>query len=239
MGCAHQARRTEKPARHGNVEKLPPVRPPDIRLRYGQVLWLLTQLGYSAGVRRDTLHEYVRALRKLGIPFGTLKFQTEQGRRLAEYSYCHLMEVTIVLSLRVYHVIPDAVLKGVIRYRHQLNRLYRQAYKQRCSGLGKPVIIRQGSRRPVELRGLFLDLNIRFSGGRLVRFGPPKLLSCGEALERFGESIGRTFAPMNLSLLSERVVTLASAAPEVRSGPRPPQSYPPYVGRNTKRPERL
>jgi hypothetical protein len=124
--------------------------------------------------------------------------------------------------LRVYHVIPDAILRGIIRYRHQLNRLYRRAYEQRCSGLGRPLTIRQGNRRLVELRGLYLDLNINFSGGRLVRFGPPKLLSCGQALERFGESTGRTFPPMNLSLLSERVVNLASVAPKIRSGPRPP-----------------
>jgi hypothetical protein len=237
MACVHHAKGADKPPRTMGVAKPPPARPPDIRLRYGQVLWLLTQLGYSAGVRRDTMHEYVRALRKLGIPFGTLKFQTEQGRRLAEYSYCHLMEVTIVLSLRVYHVIPDSVLRGVIRYRRQLNRLYRQAYEQRRSGLGKPFVVKKGGRKLIELRGLFLDLNIRFSGGRLVRFGPPRLLSSSEALERFGESTGRTFPPMNLSLLSERVVTLASAAPKIRSGPRRSRSGQPRVGRNARRAE--
>jgi hypothetical protein len=76
-------------------------------------------------------------------------------------------------------------------------------------------------RKPIELCGLFLDLNIEFSGGHLVRFGPPKLLSSTETLARFSESSlsGRTFMPLSLSLLSERVTALALRAPDIRSGP--------------------
>jgi hypothetical protein len=226
MVCARHAKGMDKPQRVGSVTKLSFESPPDIRLRYGQVLWLLTQLGHGTGVRRDTLHEYVRAQRKLGIPFGTLKFQTKRGRRLAVYSYPHLMEVALVFTLRVYHVIPTLLLRKVIDYRRQLNRLYRQAYEQRGSGLGELLVIKRKNRRPIELRGLFLDLNIKFSGGRLARFGPPKLLSSGEALERFGKSTGQTFPPINLSLLAERVVSLASTAPTIRSGPRPVAKRP-------------
>jgi len=55
-----------------------------------------------------------------------------------------------------------------------------------------------------------------------VRFGPPKLLSPTDALAKFSEvtSSGRVFIPLSLSLLSERVISLALRAPEVRSGPR-------------------
>jgi len=75
--------------------------------------------------------------------------------------------------------------------------------------------------KPIELRGLYLDLNIEFAGGHLVRFGPPQLLSSIETLVRFSENTvsGRAFTPLSLSLLAERVTALASRAPEVRSGP--------------------
>jgi hypothetical protein len=205
------------------VANLPADRPPQIKLRYGQVLWLLTELGLNAGASRNTLHEYLKALRKLGIPFGHVKFQTKRRRRLAEYSYCHVMELAIVLSLRVYHVIPDSVLKGIVRYRKQLHRLYRRAYAQRRSGAGSSLVIDVKNGPRIELRGLFLHLDIKFSAGHLVRFGPPKLLSSIEALERFSEGLltDRTSLPMNLSLLSEQVATLALSAPTIRSGPSP------------------
>jgi hypothetical protein len=195
-----------------------PKKLPQIKLRYGQVLWLLTELGCGNAVSRSAFHEYMRSLRKIGIPFGHERFQTKHRRRLAEHSYCHVMELVLALSLRVYHVVPDSVLRGIIRYRSRLHRLYRRAYALRRSGPGSPVLIEVGTDKPIELRGLFLDLGIRFSGGHLVRFGPPKLVSSCEALRLFSRATG-PFMPMSLSLLSERVVALAQRAPKIHSGP--------------------
>lgn len=200
---------------------LPSTAPPPIKLRYGQVMWLLNELGYGAGASRNTMHEYLKALRKFGIPFGPVKFQTKRKRILAEYSYGHIMELTVVLSLRVYHVIPDSVLKGIAQHRVQLQRMFLRAYIERRSGDGRPLLVTARDHPPVELRGLFLDLDIKFSAGHLVRFGPPKLLSAIEALAIFSDStlMRRTFLPTSLSLLSEQVISLAIAAPEIRSGP--------------------
>lgn len=199
-------------------KKLPP-----IKLRYGQVMWLLTELGCADAVSRSAFHEYMKSLRKLGIPFGRERFQTKRGRRLAEHSYWHVMELAVALSLRVYHVVPDSVLRGIIHNRSRLHQLYRRAYVQRRSGPGRPIVIKVKGREPIELRGLFLDLGIRFSGGHLVHFGPPKLLSSSEALRQFSRAAG-PFLPMSLSLLSERVVALARRAPDIRSGPHVPPS---------------
>ena len=89
----------------GATDLLP--KKPRIRLRHGQAIWLLTELGYRGAASRDTFYEYIKSLRKIGIPFGREKFVTKhRGRRLAGYSYCHLMELAIALSLRVYHVGP-------------------------------------------------------------------------------------------------------------------------------------
>jgi hypothetical protein len=194
---------------------------PRINLRHGQALWLLTELGYRGAVSESAFYEYIKSLRKLGIPFGQTRFQTKRTRRLAGYSYCHLMELATTLSLRVYHVVPDAVLRGLAQHRNKLYRFYRQAYAQRLNGAGAPVVLRLEASRPIQLRGLFLDLNIEFSGGHSSRLGPPKLLSPTETLAQFSEgtSSGRSFLPLSLSLLSERVVALALQAPDIRSGP--------------------
>lgn len=198
-----------------------PTRLPRIQLRHGQALWLLTELGYRGAVSESAFFEYIKSLRKLGIPFGHEKFQSNAGRRLARYSFYHLMELATALSLRVYHVVPDAVLRGVSRYRGELYEFYRRAYLQRHSGVGRPILVKVRGYEPIELRGLFLDLNIQFAGGHLVSFGPPKLLSSRDTLARFSEGtlLGRSFIPLSLSLLSERVTLLALRVPEVRSGP--------------------
>jgi hypothetical protein len=194
---------------------------PQIRLRHGQALWLLAELGYRGAVSESAFFEYIKSLRKLGIPFGYEKFQSRGSKRLARYSFYHFMELATVLSLRVYHVVPDAVLRGVVRYRDELYRFYRRAFEQRHSGAGRPILIKVKGCEPIELRGLFLDLNIQFAGGHLVRFGPPKLLSSIDTLAKFteGTSSGRASIPLSLSLLSERVILLALRAPEIRSGP--------------------
>jgi hypothetical protein len=74
---------------------------------------------------------------------------------------------------------------------------------------------------PVWMRGIFIDLQIDFSGGKLVKFGPPKLLSPFEALTTFAKRdiASRALLPINLSSLSEKLVSAAMNAPVIRSGP--------------------
>jgi hypothetical protein len=73
------------------------------------------------------------------------------------------------------------------------------------------------------MRGAFLDLQMTFSGAKLVNFGPPKLLSSFEALKAFAarDLAARAFVPVNLSLLSERLVSTALRAPRIRRGRYP------------------
>jgi hypothetical protein len=190
---------------------------PDLSLSYGQVLWLLLSLGYGSGVRESTFHEYIKSLRKLGIPFGR-KSAPAKSRVRANYLYSHIMELALILSLRVYHVVPDAVLCEVDKHRAQLERQYRKAYECRASGRGTTVRLTTGSGREIELRGLFIDLGIRFSGGRMSGFGPPRLLSPIQVLMQFARRGGSAdmLLPINLSLLAERVVTLALSPPRKR-----------------------
>ncbi len=195
---------------------------PDIELHHGEAVWVLAQLGFQGRATKNTFREYIKSLRKLGTPFerGRIGY-TRRG--LANYSYCHLMELALVLTLRVYHVVPDAVLVEIIRYRHHLYRQYRRAYTDRCSGVGAPVAMSAAGHGSIRTRGAFLDLQMNFSGAKLVKFGPPKLISSFEALRVFAarDAAARAFLPINLSVLSERLVWTALRAPPIRRGARP------------------
>ena len=131
----------------------------------------MARLGFQGAASKSTFYEYIKSLRKLGTPFERGKIG--YGRKAkANYTYCHLMELALALTLRVYHVVPDLILMEIVRHRRGLNRLYRRAYAERCTGLGAALTIKTGSGL-IHIRGAFLDLNINFSGGKLASFGPP------------------------------------------------------------------
>ena len=191
------------------ADKRLPVTLPEIALNHGRALWVLQELGFRGKRSASTFYEYVKSLRKLGTPF----WPGEIG--LTNYSYYHVMELALALTLRVYHVVPDSVLRQIIRHRRLLYRHFRRAYSERCSGLGTRIKIHADTGATFAVSGVFLDLQIDFSGGRLVSFGPPRVLSPADALRAFAERdlAARAFLPINLSQLSERVVGLALIAP--------------------------
>jgi hypothetical protein len=199
---------------------------PSIKLHHGEAVWLMTQLGFRGISSKSTFYEYIKSLRKLGTPFQRGSLGMARHRR-ANYTYFHLMELALALTLRVYQVIPDTVLTGIIRHRTTLYRHYRQAYTARHTGLGAPILIESTrDKETISLRGVFLDARIIFSGGRLVSSGRPKLLSPFQALSMFaaGDHAARAFLPINLSFLSERVVALSLNTPYLRRGPSPRSS---------------
>jgi hypothetical protein len=190
-----------------------PDRLPNIELRHGQALWVLSRLGFQGNATKSTFYEYIKSLKKLGTPFGRGKIGLRR-RGLANYSYCHLMELALALTLRVYNIVPDTVLAQLVRYRRTLYRHYNRAYAERRSGLGAPIDIEMAGHTSVTVRGVFLDLKIDFSGGTLTAFGPPELLSPYGALSIFieREIAARALLPINVSLLSERLVSAALEA---------------------------
>jgi hypothetical protein len=195
---------------------------PNIKLHHGEAVWLMTQLGFRGRTSKSTFNEYVKSLRKLGTPFERGSLGMARHKR-ANYTYFHLMELALALMLRVYQVIPDTVLTGIIQHRTILYRHYRKAYVERSTGLGSPILIESPDTDTISLRGVFLDVRINFSGGRLVSSEKPKLLSPFQALSMFavGDHAARAFLPINLSFLSERVVTLSLSVPLIRRGPSP------------------
>jgi hypothetical protein len=192
---------------------------PDIQLHHGEAIWVLSQLGFQGGASKSTFYEYIKSLRKLGTPFerGSLGYIR---RGLANYSFYHLMELALVLTLRVYYVVPDSLLVEITKHRRKLYQLYRRAFVERESGLGSPIVLQGSKNTEIRLQGAHLDLRIKFAGGKLEKFGPPKLISSIDALAVFAEAEAatRVFMPINLSRLSERVVETALRAPPLSRG---------------------
>jgi hypothetical protein len=191
--------------------------PPQLALTHGQTIWLLSELGFHRGVTASTFNYYIKSLRKLDIPFDKGKGQSE-GHRHITYDFEELMELSLALLLRVYGTLPDSVVMGLRRFRNQLRPIYRQAYSE-CKDphLQSARIVGTDS-RSVTINGLYLDLNIRYSAGRMVEFGPPRVLSAFDAAALYitAEVPARAYLPLNLSGIADMIVSRTHTLPAKR-----------------------
>jgi hypothetical protein len=181
---------------------------------------LLSELGFRGTSSVSTFNAYLKSLRKLGIPFVAAEVGHGPGHPVV-YGYSHLMELGLALAMRFYLAIPDAVLREIVRWRPQLRHLYRQAFSERDSGRGAPLRFGQAT-DPFEIHGTYLDLQMKFAGGQLVRFGPPRLLTPADAVRCFADPdlASRAAMPLPISMLSAEIARLAAAAPRIRPGAR-------------------
>lgn len=198
-----------------------PVAEGKIALSHGSVVWVLSELGFKGGASRATFNSYIKSLRKLGIPFFTAELGLRPNQP-AVYSYEHIMEISVALAMRFYFAIPDVVLQGLKRWRPRLYPLYRAALSSHAAERDGQILVTAGATQ-FTVHGIFLDPRLEFAGGRLVSFGPPKVLSAAEALQRFATSTiaDRASLPIPLTELATKIVELAESAPIIRRGPRP------------------
>ena len=141
---------------------------PRLALTHGQTLWLMGEFGLRQGVSASTFNYYIKSLRKLGIPFEKGKGQS-QGRRNVTYDFEELMELTLALLLRVYGWLPDDVATGLRAFRNDLRAIYHQAYLNSLKHIHRPACLSTARGRSIEVEGLYLDLNIRYSAGHIIR----------------------------------------------------------------------
>ena len=204
-GALRTAKKSKITAVVPDEEALPPEL--DFTLSHGQTLLVLEQLGFADGITPGTFNHYIKSLRKMGVPFD--KLMGKDGRRkLARYNFLHLMEMSLILSLRVYWTVPDVVIHGIRERRATLCPFYRSAYLEAQSGLGAPQRISFGQKDHLTLSGVFLDPGIRYGGGHMHSMSEPTLLSPADALRAFatGFSTSRTHLPFNLSALALRLM---------------------------------
>lgn len=190
---------------------------PDLALTHGHAVQVLEGLGFSVGAPDASFRHYIKSLRKLGVPFKRGEPGLSGGVR-AQYSFNHMMELSLALKLRVYGVLPDAVVEGLIGFRERLHPLYRRAYLEHATGLGAPIEVASSGRATFTVRGVYLDLRVRYAGGRCLGLGPPHVLSPFEALRVFAKSDepARAHLPFNLSTLSIHLVECAQCAAPMR-----------------------
>jgi hypothetical protein len=195
---------------------------PRLALSHGQTLWLLSELGFREGVSSSTFNHYIKSLRKLGVPFERGKGQSE-GRRHVTYEFEELMELSIALLLRVYWTLPDTIIAGLRDFRKDLRPIYRRAYFELTVHRYPPARISAPGGLRTTVNGLYLDLNIRYSAGQMIEFGPPKAISPFEAASRYARALvpARSYLPLNVSTVAGMIATRAPDAPSIRRGPAP------------------
>jgi hypothetical protein len=200
---------------------------PRLALTHGQTIWLMTELGLRHGVSASTFNYYIKSLRKLGVPFEKGKGQSD-GHRHVTYDFNELMELTVALLLRVYGTLPDTVIAGLRNFRNELRLIYRQAYFDLTNRTHPAACISELDGNCVMIDGLFLDLNIRYSAGQMIEFGPPKAISPFEAVTVFAHATvpARSYLPLNVTAVAELIVGRTRVLPSIRRGRSAPRSAP-------------
>jgi hypothetical protein len=190
---------------------------PRLALTHGQTIWLMTELGLHDGVSMSTFNYYIKSLRKLGVPFDKGKGQFA-GHRHVRYDYEELMELTVALLLRVYGTLPDAIIAGLRHFRGELHAIYRQAYFESISDRHTVAKITEPGGKRAIVGGLFLDLNIRYSAGQMIEFGPPKIVSPFEAILTYtgSDAPARSYLPLNVTAVARMVTTHSRTLPPIR-----------------------
>lgn len=192
---------------------------PRLALTHGQTLWLMGELGLRQGVSASTFNYYIKSLRKLGIPFDKGKGQSA-GHRHITYDFEELMELSLALLLRVYGILPDGVAAGLRSFRDELRPIYRQAYQDAASRTRAAARVSTPDGAQITVGGLYLDLNIRYSAGHMIAFGPPRALSPFEAVSMFASARipARAYLPLNVTAVAEMIVEHARVLPSIRRG---------------------
>jgi hypothetical protein len=206
---------TGKRPDHGRSAK--PGSVPTLALTHGQTLWLMGQLGFDRGVSATTFNYYIKSLRSLGLPFDKGKGQSE-GHRHVTYDLEEITELTVALLLRVYGTLPDAVVEGLRHFRATLRPIYRRAFVELPSRRKEVCHVAGPHGKALAVEGLYLDLNIRYSSGQLVEFGPPRIISPFEAMAAYAKSglPGRSYLPLNLSAVAASIVERTQTLPPRR-----------------------
>jgi hypothetical protein len=70
-----------------------------------KALWVLAQFGFRTGGTHSTLLEYMKLLRRFGVPFSPEE-RVGGNHHHYGYRYEHLMEIAVALSFRLHRIVP-------------------------------------------------------------------------------------------------------------------------------------
>jgi hypothetical protein len=145
---------------------------PAIALTHGQARWVLSHLGLRTAGGAGSFDNYLKYLRRAGLPFASEELGSGRGNYLS-YGYQHLMELAVALALRTQAILPGDVVALLAAHRDELRPIYRRAYEERDSGLGASIRVELEGGGSLTASGVYLDLALRYEPhGPLVMRGP-------------------------------------------------------------------
>lgn len=194
---------------------------PKIAVTHGQAVWALWHLFDGASMPDQAFNSYVKYLRRAGIPFDSRELGVGAGTNVV-YVYEHLMDLAVALFLKSQAILRKDVVEVLAHHRDELRSVYRLAWTERETELGKPVWVRIGVKDKFRLRGVYLDLGLRYVEEGLLTTTGPKALGPAAYIRAAGTQHRRQYFrdPIPLSELAIDIVKLAKAAPEIKRGRR-------------------
>jgi len=192
-----------------------------IALTHGQARHVLAHLDLRAGENDKRFDAYLKSLRRDGLPFAKDEMGVGAGHNLV-YRFEHLMELAVALALRAQAILARDIVAVLARERDVLRPLYRRAWLERESDLGKKHKVTIKGAKPIQASGVYLDLLMSYDKFGLLRYVEPTLLGPPEAIERFCAQylLLRPRPPIPVSQLAIDIVPLAQGAPEIKRGRR-------------------
>jgi hypothetical protein len=190
-----------------------------IALSHGQARWVLDYLGLHGGGDAQTFDNYIKSIRRDGVPFAQDELGAGAGHNV-EYRYPHLMELAVALALRTQGILSRDIVGLLAFHRTLLRSHYRRAWLERESGLGisKQVVINNTTVR--RILGTYLTLELMYNSRGSLQMIEPKLIDPVEAFDHYMGFHRQVYPrpPLPISQIAEDIVRLAEYAPEVKRG---------------------
>ena len=192
---------------------------PNFNLSHGQAVFVLQHLFDGNASSGSAFNSYIKYLRRAGIPFDADELGVGAGTNVV-YAYEHLMELSVALFLKSQAILPKDVVQLLANLRDELRPIYQLAWTERDTGLGAPIWVRTGKSKKFRLKGVYLDLQLRYTEGNFLTTLGPSALGPAGYIGAVGTQHRRQYFrdPIPLSELAEDVVRLAEAAPEIKRG---------------------
>ena len=192
---------------------------PNFNLSHGQAVFVLQHLFDGNASSGSAFNSYIKYLRRAGIPFDANELGVGAGTNVV-YAYEHLMELSVALFLKSQAILPKDVVQLLANLRDELRPIYQLAWTERDTGLGAPIWVRTGKSKKFRLKGVYLDLQLRYTEGNFLTTLGPSALGPAGYIGAVGTQHRRQYFrdPIPLSELAEDVVRLAEAAPEIKRG---------------------
>jgi hypothetical protein len=130
------------------------------------------------------------------------------------------MELAVALALRTQGILSRDIVGLLAFHRTLLRAHYRKAWLERDSGLGAPMKVVIDGTAERQMRGNYLDLQLRYDSRGPLTMREPQLIGPVDAFDHYMGFHQQVYPrpPLPISQFAEDIVRLAGDAPEVKRG---------------------